>query len=170
MAGSSAYAHGRHCSAESPDAVSDTLSGMRSISLFLPPGLRSSVSRSPHGSEQQADAPPQEHTYASVWIATSFRPKTAAAPATNTTTRIPAAATTGITGPACQKRPPKTAAGSLDEESRGLVGELRGSPEAKGAVARKAADLLPPCLFVRSLPAPLCPALSHSRRRRSTKD
>jgi hypothetical protein len=54
---------------------SDTLSGMRSISLFLPPGLRSSVSRSPHGSEQQADAPPQEHTHASVWIATSFRPR-----------------------------------------------------------------------------------------------
>ena len=26
---------------------------MRSVSLFLPPGLRSSVSRSPHGSEQQ---------------------------------------------------------------------------------------------------------------------
>ena len=48
---------------------------MRSVSLFLPPGLRSSVSRSPHGSEQQADAPPQEHTHASVWIATSFRPR-----------------------------------------------------------------------------------------------
>jgi hypothetical protein len=44
--------------------VSDTLSSMRSVSLFLPPGLRSSVSRSPHGSEQQADAPPQEHTHA----------------------------------------------------------------------------------------------------------
>lgn len=37
---------------------------MRSVSLFLPPGLRSSVSRSPHGSEQQADDPPQEHTHA----------------------------------------------------------------------------------------------------------
>ena len=54
---------------------SDTLSGMRSISLFLPPGLWSSVSRSPHGSAQQADASPQEHTHASVWIATSFRPR-----------------------------------------------------------------------------------------------
>ena len=42
---------------------------------FLPPGLRSSVSRSPHGSAQQADASPQEHTHASVWIATSFRPR-----------------------------------------------------------------------------------------------
>ena len=30
----------------------------------MPPGLRSSVSRSPHGSEQQANAPPQEHTHA----------------------------------------------------------------------------------------------------------
>ena len=48
---------------------------MRSVSLFLPPGLRSSVSRSPHGSEQQADAQPREHTHASVWIATSFRPR-----------------------------------------------------------------------------------------------
>jgi len=48
---------------------------MRNVSLFLPTWLRSSVSRSSHCSEQQANDPPQEHTHALVWIATSFRPR-----------------------------------------------------------------------------------------------